>query len=154
MIRILCVCLGNICRSPLAEGILRRQAHENGLEILVDSAGIGDWHVGQPPDPRAIQIGISSGCEMTMSARQVQGSDFKKFDMILAMDHSNLQALNQWPDSDPTRIKLIRSFDPTAKDLEVPDPYYGEYSDFESVAEMLENACQGIIRSIKESNLS
>jgi protein-tyrosine phosphatase len=147
--RILFVCLGNICRSPLAEGILKRQAKETGVEVEVDSAGIGDWHVGQRPDPRAIKIGEAHGCAMTMRARQVRTQDFTDFDLIVAMDRSNVRELERWPGSDPTKISLARSFDPTARTLEVPDPYYGEYEDFIEVAEMLESACAAILITVR-----
>jgi len=143
--RILFVCLGNICRSPLAEGILRRQAEEAGVYIEIDSAGIGDWHVGQTPDPRAIKVGEAHGCKMTMRARQVRTADFTDFDLIVAMDHANVRELERWHGSDPTRIRLARSFDPTATTSEVPDPYYGDYEDFIEVEEMLERACAGML---------
>ena len=147
-VRVLCVCLGNICRSPIAEGILRRQAVECGLELEIDSAGTGDWHVGDHPDPRAIRAGEACGCQMTMVARQVRSSDFEEFDWILAMDHSNLQNLYRWPESKPEKVHLIRSFDLSASSTEVPDPYYGTYADFEEVVDMLESACRGFLRHI------
>lgn len=147
--RILFVCLGNICRSPLAEGILRRQAEEAKFKIHVDSAGTGNWHVGLSADPRSIRVGVARGCRMDMRARQVRPRDFVEFDLILAMDQDNIRDLQNWSGSKPEKIRLVRSFDPNAKTAEVPDPYYGEAEDFEEVAEMLEVACQGIIDAIR-----
>ena len=146
--RVLFVCLGNICRSPLAEAILRRQADEAGIAVEIDSAGIGDWHVGQRPDPRTIKIGESLGCTMTMRARQIRTQDFSEFDLIVAMDHANVRELESWPGSDPSKVRLARSFDPSADTSEVPDPYYGQYSDFEAVAVMLESACARILQTL------
>lgn len=147
------VCLGNICRSPLAEGILRRQAREAGVDLEVDSAGTGDWHVGQLPDRRSIAVGRACGCDMTMRARQVRADDFEKFDLIVAMDQANLRELRRWPGSRPEKLRLARSFDPMADGLEVPDPYYGTPADFEEVAEMLEAACRGILAEFAPSSL-
>ena len=149
--RILFVCLGNICRSPLAEGILRRQAEEAGIPIEVDSAGIGDWHVGQLPDRRAVKVGVARGCKMTLHARQVQSKDFEDFDLVVAMDHGNVRSLCGWPKAKLHKIRLARSFDRRATSLEVPDPYYGEDEDFEEVANMLESVCQGILTEVTDT---
>jgi len=146
--RILFVCLGNICRSPLAEAILRRQAEEAGVAIEIDSAGIGDWHVGQRPDPRTIRIGEALGCAMTMRARQVRARDFVDFDLVVAMDHANVRELTRWSGSDPSKIHLARSFDPSATTQEVPDPYYGDNDDFKEVADMRETACRGTLDAV------
>jgi protein-tyrosine phosphatase len=148
MQRILFVCLGNICRSPLAEGILRRQAQEAGIELEIDSAGTGDWHVGQLPDRRSIQVGQANGCDMTMRARQVRSQDFRDFDLIVAMDYANVSDLEGWRGSDPGKVRLARSFDAQAATAEVPDPYYGEYEDFIEVHAMLESACRGILNEL------
>lgn len=150
MAAILFVCLGNICRSPLAEGILRRKAQEAGIELRIDSAGIGDWHVGDLPDHRAIKEGHSRGCDMSMRARQFRTQDFEEFDWIIAMDLANVQALNRWPGSRP-KIRLARSFDKSATGLEVPDPYYGTKDNFVEVADMLEVACDGILKELADS---
>lgn len=148
---ILCVCLGNICRSPLAEGILRREAANRGLDLTIDSAGTGGWHVGELPDPRARTEGAARGCDMSMCARQVQPDDFERFDLILAMDQSNVRELLRVPGARPEKIRMMRSFDPTARwSDEVPDPYYGDESHFTEVAEMIERAVEGLLDSIEE----
>lgn len=142
------MCLGNICRSPLGEAILRRQASELGVDIVVDSAGTGDWHVGDSPDKRAVEIGRRRGCNMALRARQVRSRDFEEFDLIVAMDRANVSDLVRWPGSQPNKVRLAMSFATTAGAVEVPDPYYGDMSDFESVADMLEAACAGILREL------
>lgn len=146
--RVLFVCLGNICRSPLAEGILLRMANERGVDVEVDSAGTGDYHLGELPDPRARQVGERRGCEMTMRARQLRASDFEAFDLIVVMDRANEQDARRWAGSRPEKIRLARSFDPEAAGEIVPDPYYGSIEDFEDVAEMLERACEGILNEL------
>ena len=149
MTRVLFVCLGNICRSPLAEGILRRMAAEQGVEIEVDSAGTGDYHIGELPDARACRVGTACGCAMTMRARQLRSSDFQDFDLIIAMDRMNLRDILRWPGAIPEKVRLARSFDPGATGEIVPDPYYGDISDFEDVAKMLEAVCEGILREVQ-----
>lgn len=146
---VLFVCLGNICRSPLGEAILRRQAAERGLDLVVDSAGTGDWHVGDPPDQRAVKVGRQRGCDMSLQARQVRSRDFEEFDLIVAMDRANVADLRRWPGSQPDKVRLARSFDADATGIEVPDPYYGDISNFEEVAEMLETACSNILDRIE-----
>jgi protein-tyrosine phosphatase len=142
------VCLGNICRSPLAEAILRRQAAEAGVELLVESAGTGDWHVGDGPDHRAVKVGEQHGCDMSLTARQVRSRDFEEFDLIVAMDRANVADLRRWPGAQPDKVRLALSFDPLADEMEVPDPYYGDMSNFQDVAAMLEAACAGILEGI------
>ncbi len=148
-IRILFVCLGNICRSPLAEGIFRRDVRAAGLDIEIDSAGTGNWHVGRQADPRAIAVGKARGCEMTMIARQVKSYDFDEFDLIVAMDRDNHYDLLRWPGAIPEKVRLARSFDPSADSLDVPDPYYDAEEGFERIADMLEAMSAGILRELR-----
>ena len=127
---------------------MRRQANEAGIQLEIDSAGTGDWHVGQLPDPRSIRVGKTNGCDMTMRARQVRATDFTEFDLIVAMDFANVRELEAWRGSNPSKIRLARSFDPKATTAEVPDPYYGDYEGFEKVHAMLEAACAGILKHL------
>ncbi len=120
-------------------------AQEHGIPIEVDSAGTGDYHIGEMPDSRAQSTGIKRGCEMTMRARQLHESDFEKFDLLVVMDHENLRNVQRWRGAVPIKVRLARTFDPDAMDDVVPDPYYGNLRDFEDVADMLEAACAGIL---------
>jgi len=152
--RLLFVCLGNICRSPTAEGVMRHLLVEEGLAeaVEIDSAGTGDWHVGHAPDHRSAGAASGRGIELAGAARQVAPGDFAEFDLILAMDRSNhddLLALA--PDEDAReRIKLLREYDPdavAAGELEVPDPYYGGADGFEDVLDLVTRACAGLIEA-------
>ncbi len=127
---------------------MRRLVTEGDHEIEVDSAGTGDWHVGDLADPRARKVGTGLGCEMTMRARQVSSQDFAKFDYVIAMDHANVSDLKGWPGSRTDKIHLARSYDATAEHPEVPDPYCGSMQDFEEVGQMLELACRGLLEEI------
>ncbi|WP_086244368.1 low molecular weight protein-tyrosine-phosphatase [Campylobacter devanensis] len=132
---ILFVCLGNICRSPLAEGIARKVAKERGLDILIDSAGTSNYHIGEPPDSRSIRIGRQNGVDISMlKGRQIDRSD-SKFDLIIAMDKQNYDNI--------LRLKLGNNValmgDFGLDGAEIPDPYYGDMSDFQSVYNMLKN---------------
>jgi protein-tyrosine phosphatase len=155
--RILFVCLGNICRSPTAEGVMRRLVTEVDLEdsIELDSAGTGDWHVGEPPDPRAVDAARRRGIELAGRARQVRGEDFERFDLLLAMDRSNEHALRTAlaPD-DPVRAKIrrLREFDPASADsddLDVPDPYYEGPHGFDVVLDQVQAACAGLLEHVR-----
>lgn len=137
--------MGNICRSPLAEAILRRQAQEKEVHIEVDSAGTGDWHVGERSDERAIRVGENRGYAMTHRARQVRPLDFQTFDLIVVMDDVNLRTLERLPNYPAEKVRLARSFDPDADGREVEDPYYGSQEEFETIADELEAACRGIL---------
>jgi protein-tyrosine phosphatase len=126
--RILFVCMGNICRSPTAEGVMRRLLEEEGLadRVEIESAGTGGWHVGEPPDERATLAARRRGVTLDGAARQVRPSDFRDFDLVIAMDRSNLRELLALaPEEDAAeKVRLLREFDPASSgDLDVPDPY-------------------------------
>jgi protein-tyrosine phosphatase len=148
--RLLFVCLGNICRSPTAEGVMRHLVMQRGLEdaVTIDSAGTGGWHIGEPPDRRATAAARERGITLAGQARQVSVSDFDEFDLLLAADRENLAALRRAaPDEDArAKVRLLREFDPEAAecgDLEVPDPYYE--GRFDHVFDVVERACNGLL---------
>jgi len=152
--RILFVCLGNICRSPTAEAVLRdllvREAPE--LSVEIDSAGIGDWHIGEPPDQRAMAAARRRGLDMSrLRARQIVGEDFARFDFILAMDHANLSDLRRRaPTQYRERIRLFLEFAPDLGIDEVPDPYYGGAAGFEDVLDLAEQAARGLLSHLRD----
>jgi protein-tyrosine phosphatase len=149
--KILFVCLGNICRSPTAEAVMRVLAHEAGRPVELDSAGTGGWHVGEEADPRTRKVAARRGYPITHRARQITFDDFGRFDLILVMDRQNLadvQKLARGVDHG-SRIALFRSYDPSAPDgAEVPDPYAGGITGFEQVVDICERACRGLLDSI------
>ena len=145
---LLFLCQGNICRSPLAEGIFIHLATERGVidRFRVDSAGTGGWHVGNPPDPRSVAVAEKNGVRLPSLARQLIREDASAFDLVLAMDRQNAENAAREFGIDPSRIRLMRSFDPLADaDAEVPDPYYGGDRGFDEVYEMLVRACDGLL---------
>ena len=148
-IRVLMVCLGNICRSPTAEAMLRKKVHEAGLDgrIEVDSAGTADYHVDSPPDRRAVAHGERRGLAMkNLRGRQVGRDDFERFDFILAMDEDNLADLQRIrPPGARARVALLLSYAPHAGAREVPDPYYGGPDGFETVLDLVDAAADGFI---------
>jgi len=151
--RLLFVCLGNICRSPTAEGVMRALVRDAGAEdtIEVDSAGTGSWHVGSAPDPRAVAAAGARGIAVEGAARQVRPEDLDEFDLILAMDRANLRALRRLAGGAPADVRLLREFDPAsadAVDLEVPDPYFGSSGGFEEVLDLVDAACRGLLARI------
>jgi protein-tyrosine phosphatase len=155
-VRLLFVCLGNICRSPTAEGVMRKLVRDEGLDGLVelDSAGTGGWHVGAPPDPRATEAARRRDIPLAGGARQVAPEDFRRFDLILAMDRENLANLRALaPDSGArARVRLLREFDAESAargDLEVPDPYYGAAGGFDEVLDLVERACAGLLDAVR-----
>ncbi|MDB5672043.1 MAG: low molecular weight phosphotyrosine protein phosphatase [Alphaproteobacteria bacterium] len=133
-VRILFVCLGNICRSPLAEAALRAEAERLGLDVEVDSAGTGDWHVGQPPDRRAIAAARRNGADIArFRARLVEARDFDRFDHIVALDRDNLAGLKRiQPAGSRARLSLLLDHVEGREGEAVADPYYGEESDFDT----------------------
>ena len=154
--RILFVCLGNICRSPTAEAVMRDLVRREGLEgeIEVDSAGTGDWHVGEPPDARSAEAARRRGIVMDGAARQVIAGDFDDWDLLLAMDRSNHRALLSLAADEESRakVRMLREYDPEAVasgDLDVPDPYYGGERGFEDVLDLVERACRGLLDDLK-----
>ena len=146
--RILFVCLGNICRSPMAEGLFRRELERRGIDHLVevDSAGTGDWHVGEPPDPRARRAIARRGVDIShLRGRQVRPRDLDDFDLILAMDAENYSDLLALADPEQAeRIRLFMDFAPQAGVREVPDPYFGEEDGFETVLDLIQAAAEGL----------
>lgn len=156
--RILFVCLGNICRSPTAEGVMRHMLRESDLHESVDveSAGTGGWHVGHPPDERASSAAGRRGIALESQAQRFIVEHFDDFDLILAMDRQNLADVRSLaPHADHEgKVALLREFDPeaiAAGDLEVPDPYYGGEQGFEDVLDMIERACEGLIEEIRRA---
>ncbi len=156
MTRILFVCMGNICRSPTAEGVMRHLVREAGLEdeIVIDSAGTGGWHAGDPPDRRATAAARARGVTLEGGARQLTVDDFEAFDLLLAMDRDNLAGIRALaPDEDAAgKARLLREYDPAsagAPDLDVPDPYYGGPQGFETVLDQVEAACRGLLDEIR-----
>lgn len=149
MTRILFVCLGNICRSPTAAGVMRHLVHEHGLdgEIEIDSAGTGGWHVGSPPDERATEAAARHGIELTGRARRFDPEhDFERFDLILAMDAENLRDLLALAPDEEARAK-VRMFRPGG--LDVPDPYYGGEDGFEEVLELVDEAARELLQELR-----
>jgi protein-tyrosine phosphatase len=144
--RICFVCLGNICRSPTAEGVMRRLLGDR-TDIEIDSAGTGDWHVGELADPRTREAARTRGIDLTHRARQFVRADFDRFDLVLAMDAANLKTLHAMRGDRATPdLRLFRSFDPTApRGAEVPDPYSGGRDGFEIVLDQCERACAGLL---------
>jgi protein-tyrosine phosphatase len=148
------VCLGNICRSPLAEGVFKHLAAQAGMaeKVQVESAGIGSWHVGEPADRRAQQTARSHGLALTSRAQQFRALDFDRFDLVLALDTEVYDDLRRLAPSDKARgkVRLLREFDPQASgELDVPDPYYGDMAAFERVYHMIERSCVGLLADIK-----
>jgi protein-tyrosine phosphatase len=153
--KVLFVCLGNICRSPTAEGVMRALVAEAGLDqsIELESAGTGSWHVGSPPDARAAEVALARGMPLDGRARQVAPADFQRFDLLVAMDRANrreLLSLCDGPD-ERAKVRLLREFDPAGggEELDVPDPYYGADGGFEEVFDLVEAACAGLIEQIR-----
>ena len=147
-VSVLFVCLGNICRSPLAEGIFAALAKERGLEgeFHVDSAGTAAYHSGEPADSRSAAVAAAHGVRLTGVARQVTPRDFERFDVIVAMDRSNRRSLERLRRrGGPADIVMMRDYDPGARDPDVPDPYYGGPAGFERVFRILERACNSLL---------
>jgi protein-tyrosine phosphatase len=154
-IRVSFVCMGNICRSPTAEAVMRHLVNQAGLDhaIAVDSAGTGSWHVGEPPDRRSQAVGQRRGIPLGGRARQFSRSDFARFDYILAIDREIQEELQQMAPNPEARAKvhLLRAFDPASpRDADVPDPYYGGSEGFEQVFDLCQTACQGLLDHLRK----
>jgi len=141
------VCLGNICRSPLAEGILQNKIQQRQLDWEVESAGTGNWHIGEPPDPRSVQIAQKNGIDITTQrARQFNSKDFNQYDLILAMDTSNHNNILRMAGSEKDRqkVRMIMNYVDPDRNQSVPDPYWDD-DGFEQVFRMLDEACERLI---------
>lgn len=157
VVRVLFVCLGNICRSPLAEGVFRGLVREAGLDHVfeIDSAGTSDYHEGDLADPRTIEVARRRGIELTSRSRPVTEADVERFDYLVVMDASNLRDVRRLADSirPDARIHRLREFDPEAAgDLDVPDPYYGGEDGFVLVQDIVERACAGLLTHLREAH--
>jgi protein-tyrosine phosphatase len=145
-VRVLFVCSGNICRSPTAEAVMRRLVDDAGLSarIEVDSAGTGDWHVGESPDRRASAAAGKRGIALTGRARQIEAADFETFDLVLAVDAENLDRLRRMaPPGAPARVRAFAAAD-------VPDPYYGGPDGFDHVLDVLTDACTQLLDELRQ----
>ena len=155
-VSVLFVCMGNICRSPTAEGVFRHLVRQEKLEdvILIDSAGTHAYHVGNPPDNRALVVGERRGIELhDLRARRVSPEDFDLFDYVLAMDQDNYENLSAiCPSGYETRLRMFMDYAPHLQIPEVPDPYYGGASGFERVFDMVEEAAKGLLEEIRSKH--
>lgn len=154
-VRILFVCLGNICRSPTAEGVLRALAMREAPELVleIDSAGTAGYHIGEPPDARTRAAAARRGYDLNaLRARIVEPDDFERFDLILAMDSDNLRVLRRRaPPVAHERLRLFLEFAPQSGYEDVPDPYYGGPNGFEEVLDLVEAAARGLITHLRQS---
>jgi len=147
------VCLGNICRSPTAHGVMQHLVTEAGLAdaVTIESAGTGAYHVGELPDPRTRAAAKRRGYALTSRAQQFTAADLERFDLVIVMDRANLRELRRLAGARTApSIVLLRSFDPTAPaDAEVPDPWYGGDAGFEDVLDQCERACEGLLAHVR-----
>lgn len=150
--KLLFVCLGNICRSPTAEAVVRSKLAD--MDVECDSAGMGSWHQGDSPDPRSIAAGAARGYDLTdLRARQIRPSDFHKFDLIIGMDAQNMDDLaDMAPRASRAKLALMRDFAPGVRGREIPDPYYGA-DGFDEVITMIEEAADGLLASLSEDDV-
>lgn len=156
-VNVLFVCMGNICRSPLAHGLFEDLVEKEGLSgvIVVDSAGTHAYHVGEQPDPRSQQTALRHGIDLSgQRARRVAGTDFDRFDYILAMDRDNFSILDDnCPEEHRHKLSLFMEFAPERPEREVPDPYYGGPDGFDRVYDMVEAAAIGLLQEIRNRRL-
>ncbi|MCF4099920.1 low molecular weight protein-tyrosine-phosphatase [Maritalea mediterranea] len=148
---ILLVCLGNICRSPTAHAVLQQMALKDDISLEIDSAGTGDWHIGHTPDERAMNAAAARGYDLSaLKARQVTQDDFYRFDLILAMDRSNLRNLKKLAPADASaQVELFLPYGDSTTE-EVPDPYFGGEDGFDHVLNLIEDASSSILARYKE----
>lgn len=149
--KVLFVCLGNICRSPLAEGLFLHHVKTRGLEdrIQADSCGTGNWHAGELADPRMRKTASMRGIELTHRARQLRDSDFEEFDYILVMDHQNKQDVLNRTSDHAHKVRLISDFHQSYNGMIVPDPYFGDQKDFDEVFDMLNSITENLVHFIQ-----
>ncbi len=150
MVHVLFVCLGNICRSPLAEGIFKKLIEEAGLSSFInsDSAGTSRWHIDEPPDTRSIQIAEKNNIQLDHLGKQILRNDLDRFDYILAMDHENLEEILKLQNPDQfhkAKVMLMRDFDNQQSGADIPDPYYGGQNGFQLVFDMLEESLSNFL---------
>lgn len=148
--RVLAVCAGNICRSPAAEAAIRQAAAEAGLNLEVDSAGTGSWHIGEPPHPQSVAAGERAGLLIEGRARRITATDFDRFEAIVVMDNSNLRdVLALAPSLEArARVRLFRTYDPDSEEQEVPDPWGGPDEGYDEVVSMVRAAAAGLVASL------
>lgn len=154
MTKVLFVCMGNICRSPAAEGAFRDLVEKAGLsdEFMIDSAGTGAWHEGEPADRRMRRAAERRGLTLTSLARPVRSDDYEHFDVILAMDTDNLRTLRRHaPAAHHHKIRLFRDLDPEDPGLDVPDPYYGPEGGFEDVLDIVTRTSQALLEDLRRA---
>lgn len=149
--RILFFCMGNICRSPTAEGVMRAKLAAAGMDVEVDSAGTHGYHVGAPPDERSQEHALKRGYDLSsLRARQLVAEDFTRFDLVLGMDADNIaRAAKLCPPGQRHRLKLLLDYAPHAGKRHVPDPYYGGEAGFEEVLDLVEAACGGLVAALR-----
>jgi protein-tyrosine phosphatase len=152
-VKVLFVCMGNICRSPTAEGVFREHVrrHAPGLDIEIDSAGTHAYHVGEPPDPRTVRAAARRGIDLaSLRARQVQDEDFERFDLILALDRLNHATLiERSPPEHHARIRTLLEYAGAGVPGDVPDPYYGDARGFDDVLDLVQSAADGLLAEIR-----
>jgi protein-tyrosine phosphatase len=152
--KILLVCLGNICRSPMAEGVLRQLAKEKGIDLEIDSAGTNRYHTGEAPDPRAQAAMKRYGSDIgELRARTIEPADFERFDLLLVMDTSNLKEVRKLAPREhlKDKVRLLMDYAPGFGATEVPDPYYGGDEGFDEVYRMLIAACEGVLEDVRST---
>lgn len=152
--KIVFVCLGNICRSPTAEGIFQHLVNERGLQsyFYIDSAGTSAYHIGEPANSKSRQTAKERGIELKSRARRFENEDLGEFDMIVAMDHENLENIKALDKSGTfeEKIVMLREYDPSPDDGEVPDPYYGGMDGFQNVFDIVKRSCENLLDELQE----